>query len=399
MARVLGNASVNPIKSANDIFEYKANKSDYRGIRLSTGVGVYLKQYSIHSFYMTKEEVLVSESPQISANRLFRGYNFFNTTVTDIAFSADKVYCVLIVWPNLLFFKLAADGKYDYMASQPTSSISIDYVCDITEDGQFAAGTSASSPYIEFYKRTGDTWEKLNAITGTLQTSNSATKNRIFDKFNLAHAINNFSSGINFQTFQYNPTSNVFEVSTTTGLGALPNNGGLDWVWDGTQYYFASTDLASPYITLYKTTDGLNFTDLSSNIAGKPSYQHWSCGWDPSGTYLLVYINNASHAFGIYKRDGDNLNYLGPTAFDELPISALVTTRYHISWSKDSKYVMICSGSGTSSPYGSWMYRRSGDNFYRIQAPDYYNNVTLFDEGVNWLTDGGTPGDLRTIWL
>jgi len=334
----------------------------------------------------------------LASERIFRDFNVYTAAPQGIRFSADKEYAIIFfagITSNtanvgLKFFKRAADGKYDLLTS-PTGTLSCSYDFDISDDGQFACITSASAPYMEHYKRTGDVWEKLGTGTGTRQTTNTVGPGirRIFDHNNIAHFGSN-QVGTIIQTLAYNAGSNSFQVQSTTGLPTNRDAPGLSYYYDGTNYYYACADIAPPYLNVYKTSDGLNFTEVTVN--GIPSFQHYTGAWDPSGTYLFTIVNNIEVQMGVYRRIGDTLTYID-SPFDELfPVFGATTVK-HISWSPDSKYVTISKSAGQNDDDGTWMYRREGDSFYRVSGSHYFSsNVTSGQPAQtgDWLFEHGS---------
>lgn len=373
MAKLIGNSGggvINPrrLLNSSDVFQRAVSREEYHGLMLNTTNNTNFTNGGLLHLKMNHKgcfDIVGS----LWDDQLFTA-NFYNQATVDIAFSADKTYCCTLSANKLRFFKLNANGQYDEL-TQPTNTLSGGYNCDISDDGQHAAMLSASTPYIEFYHRVGDTWTKCTAaISGTMVSigTDYYFTGRMFDSNNIAHVSNNGSLSLTFQTLTYNSGTDGWEVATTSGLGTVGHSG-LDYYYDTatSTYYYMCTDISSPYVSFFKTTDGINFTDLSANITGKQNLQHYEPVWDPSGTYCFVNINNASHVFGVFKRDGDNLNYLGPTAFDELPASAAPTSRNTTTWSPDGKYVIIVA----TSSYLTYMYERIGDNFYLVSKSSY----------------------------
>lgn len=335
----------------------------------------------------------------LASDRLFRDFNNYTANVLGVKFSADKEHAVVFLagttTPNantgLKFFKRASDGKYDQLTT-PQGALSCIYDFDISDDGQFAAATSASSNYIDVFKRTGDVWAQVSVESGLVQTTNGVAGGirRIFDHNNMIHlGTNSKNSAVPIiQTLIYNDTSNLFERQTPTGLAYNIDAAGLDYYYDGTNYYYACADISTPYLYVYKSSDGLDFTPLTVN--GIPSYQHYAPAWDPSGTYLFTAANNIGVQMAVYKRDGDTLTYID-SPFDELfPVFSVTTIKY-VSWSPDSKYLIIVKNAGRDDDDGAWMYRRVGDNFYRVSGPHYYQSTHADSGDVSmtgdWLFD------------
>lgn len=400
MAKLIGNSGggvINPrrLLNSSDVFQRAVNKEGYHGLMLNSSNDIHFTNGGLLHLKMNHKQCFDIVG-SLWADHLFSA-NFYNETVVDLAFSADKTYGCLLSQNKLRFVKLnTATGKYDEL-TQPANTLTGSYNCDMSDDGQHAAMLSASAPYIEFYHRVGDTWTKCAAaISGTMTTigPDAYYTGRIFDGNNIAHVSNNGSLSITFQTLTYNSGTDGWEVATTSGLGTVGHSG-LDYYYDGSTYYYVCSDISSPYVSFFKTTDSINFTDLSANITNKVNYQHYEPVWDPTGTYCFMNINDASHVFGVFKRDGDNLNYLGPTAFDELPPTASPTQRNTTTWSPDGKYVIIVA----PSSYCTYMYERIGDNFYLVSKANYNVSASTPLDAVDRIFFQNNWSGFKFHWL
>lgn len=404
MAKFIGNTKPSPIAKRrlldlNEVYQRSVNQEGYYGIFCNTTLDIELIQGNMQLAKLNRNRVFEFLPNNDSSVRLFNS-NFYNQNIIDIAFSADRTYSVvLFIGVNgLRFFKLNSQGTYDELTQPGGGSIVLGYVCDMSDDGQYVCALSASAPYIEIYKRTGDTWARdlLSASNLFVPGFDAYSTGRMFDHFNLIHLSNNSSNDVRvMQVLERDSNDDTWKVRTdVTGLGGSTAHSGFNYSYDGTTYYYVCTDISSPYISFFKTTNGIDFTNLSSNITNKVNYQHYEPVWDPSGTYCFININNTSHAFGVYKRDGDNLDYLGPSVFDQLPASAAPTSRNTTTWSLDGKYVIIASGSS----YGTYMYERVGDNFYLV-GNAFLNSDLVTPLSGNYITQQNNLTFNKFVWL
>ena len=405
MAKFIGNTKPSPIAKRrlldlNGVYQRSVNQEGYYGIFCNNALDVSLLQGGMQLAKLNSNKVFEFLPNNDGSVRLFNA-NFYNQNIIDIAFSADRTYSVVqIAGVNgLRFFKLNSQGTYDELTQPGGGSLSLSYSCDMSDDGQYVCALSASSPYIEIYKRTGDTWARdLMSASDMLEPGfDTYSSGRMFDHFNLIHLSNNSSNNVRvMQVLERDSNDDIWKVRTNvTGLGSSTAHNGFNYYYDGTTYYYVCTDISSPYISFFKTTNGIDFTDLSSNITNKVSYQHYEPKWDPSGTYCFININNTDHVFGVYKRDGDNLDYLGPSAFDQFPTNgARPTSRNVMTWSFDGKYVII-PGDGN---YGSFMYERIGDNFYLVSSNISSTDLTTPFSG-NYLSQQFAINFDKFVWL
>src|SRR6056300_608420 len=165
MAKLVGNTNRSSIikrrlLDLNEVYKRAVNQEQYYGILLNTSLKTTLVQGNIQLVKLNSNKLIEMLPNNDSSIRLFN-HNFYNINTYDIAFSADKTYAVILTAgvSGLKFYKLNSQGTYDQL-TQPTGALSLTDVCDISDDGQYACALSASSPYIEIYKRTGDTWTK-----------------------------------------------------------------------------------------------------------------------------------------------------------------------------------------------------------------------------------------------
>ena len=405
MANMLGNWQLTrlqrpPVNSLNASYAYKNSKNEYQVIVCQTSSTTkYINNLYVAQMQTDETFTLLGEN---TLERLFK-YNARGKAILNIAFSANKQYAVVLISgitggaynTGVKFFKLDTDGRYALMSDITNlSNLSVSYFCDISPDGTYACAFSATSPYLEFYSRSGDTWSWVNMNPASITIPGLLGGRKVFDSNNRAYITNNGTDSFKaIQVLSWDSGTSQWLAATTTGLPSVGYSG-LDFTNDG---YYACTDTSSPYFKVFKSSNGLDFTDISSGIDSVQASQYYNPSWDPTGTYLVCCVNNATYPFIMYKRSGDTLTRL-TTAFDQLPTTALSTSRNFITWSNDSKYLCIPSASGTTAPYGLWMYRRDGDNFYHIgqsyyptndatpwPTPDYDTPINQGQEGMNQL--------------
>lgn len=395
MARVIGNRKSSPldkdpVSSLNSVLDIKSNNHDRLGFLLS---GTVANQYRFNVVTLVRMNYDrgfdIIDGSTVKGN-LFRDWKRDSAVGVDIRFSEDRTWCaIFLTGTNIAegsvndhrygvqFFKWNPSLKrYDHLDSI-AGNLATGESGDISYDGQFVAKRSGVTPYCEFYQRTGDTWTLLPTITGSV-ASVAYGKHKMFNKqFGYVYWGNNTNDTAGaFVGYEFNGTT--FTQVTLSGIGT----GGYHQVDFTENGYFAGGDVSND-LGFWKTSDGINFTDLNSNITGMAPYAHYNISWDPTGTYLFANVNNAAYTFVMYKRDGDTLTRL-ESAFDQIPPTADITLRTSVTWSPDSKYVFIGASTGTPAGDGCWMYERVGDQFYRVD---------LVSEGTS-----NTPGTAAALY-
>lgn len=213
-------------------------------------------------------------------------YSFDHCNGYDIEFSDDGSYVFMVgssmsgVHNDLIFKK---DGDlYYYLADLDYPG----YMTDISDvaisaNGDYLAYVFGTSPYMNIYHRSGDTFSLLS-----------------------------------------NPTT-------------LPSPNVMGTAFDSTGQYLVVTQSTSPYINIYKRS-GSSFTRLS-NPSTLPSGAAINPRFSPDGTYLVVPTGVSPYML-IYKRTGDTFTKLADPSSN--PGSAMRNAMF----SYDGKYLAIVGG-------------------------------------------------------
>ncbi|MFS0858342.1 tail fiber protein [Paenibacillus taichungensis] len=135
--------------------------------------------------------------------------------------------------------------------------------------------------------------------------------------------------------------------------------------------YMAIGVSASPYVAIYKITDGL-YTRLPDPVA-LPTGDAYSVAFSPDGVYLVVGHANAPY-ITIYKRSGDTFAKMANP--DVLPTGIGLATTF----SPDSVYLVV----GHSNLPLLTVYKRSGDTFTKITVTGHPSTVY----GADFSPDG-----------
>lgn len=410
MAKFIGNhkkyisdLNPDPVQNINSHYDGEINNQKYFGILCRNDAARSWKNGHTQLVRMTANYTFEVVHNQLKNRLLDLRTNWYDINVAhNIAFSENMEYGVIqtsgvtgTLGDGVLFIKRQSNGQYTELAS-PTGTLSTSYWCDISPDGTFAVTISASTPYYEFYKRTGDTWAVLAAPPTEADPVSTIGKFKNFTSDNTAYFGNDGSNTWDtFQAMRYDSGTNKFVRQTTTGLPGIHMQSLTFSKRDNT--FFVSMDLTAPYVRCFTSSNGLDFTEGTVNNV--PSAQHYNPVMDPSGTYVFCQINNSSYTFGVYKRNGNDLDYLGQSAFDTVPASASVTTREGISWSPDSRFVFIGDTGGIDDWDGCMLYERIGDNFYLRNGPEHIDVDLNFNFDNDWLVGQGSGAINSLYWL
>lgn len=389
-----GSALIKPsIYSTQQHYDAVVNNDFYKPVLVKAGNSWY--KFTPQPLKMTKGNTFdaVGTMPRDRWQQTIgrAGYSETQTFFT----SADMVYGAVVGTTNdVTFLKKTSSNNYEVIGTFATVAPvpAVNYQSSMSPNGEFFFTSSSTSPFLAFFKRTGDTWAQLAAFTlpatgaqftyisGLLKTVGA----QWYDNSTVVlHQTNsaNFPTNQNFYVYKYNPSTEIFEPQSTTGLYENLRWNANQAAYTPNKEYLVFPSASSPYLRFYKTTNGLDFTDLTSNISFFPPAQHYGASWDPSGTYLFSFINSNAYVFGVWKRTGDSLTFLS-NCFSEIPTVALAGSRYDASWSPDGRYVAIPSSSSTTEPYLLWLYKRQGDYFERVGGTDGYGSFTYSDTGL-----------------
>ncbi len=271
------------------------------------------------------------------------------STAYASAFSPDNVYFAAgdSNSPYIQIYKRSGDTftKLANPTSLPSANVN---GVSFSPDGMYLAAGHSGSPYITIYKRSGDTFTKLTN-PGTLppNTPNGTAFSPDGAYLSVTHADSPYvtiykRSG---DTFTKLPNPALLPPDTATASAFSP---------DG--IYFTVTHLTAPYITIYKRS-GDTFTKLP-NPATLPTGAGYSPAFSADGIHMAV-AHLSSPYLTIYKRNGDS--------FTKIPDPATLPANsgYGAAFSPDGKYLSVAH---FDSPFVT-IYRRNGDSFTKIPNP------------------------------
>ena len=215
---------------------------------------------------------------------------------------------------------------------------------------QFVATMNTSSPFINIYSQSEDTFTKLSD-PATLPAGVGWASNFSADGTYLA---------VGHTT---TPFLTIYKRSGTTFTklsdpATLPNGQvtGVHFSRDG--IYLATCHASSPFITIYKRS-GDTFTKLS-DPATLPVQEGRGVMFDDTATYLLVTTRGFTDPkVSVYKRSGDTFTKLTDP-------SAQPTDR--ISWGGISNDGVYAAVGQDSTPFVN-LYKREGDTWSRLANP------------------------------
>lgn len=122
--------------------------------------------------------------------------------------------------------------------------------------------------------------------------------------------------------------------------------------------YLALTSSAWPYYYFYYI-DGDEYIPLDIPLS-YPYFSSWITEWSPDSKYLVIMnTSGINTSVQIYKISSSGITEMKPDIF---PASVTDPTTISASWSPDSKYLILCSGSRY------YLYRVENDNFLAIRS-------------------------------
>lgn len=269
-------------------------------------------------------------------------------------FSSDGAYLAVagnFGTTTLLVYKRAADvfTKLANPDVMPSNSI---VACTFSADGVYLT-VSGSSIGVSVYKRTGDAFALLSALTGA--------------SFGGAEGVfspdGSYLAACGSSIRAWTRAGDVFTMISTGNFDTFPSTtaNGLCWSPDGV--YLAMAENSGPKLTVYKRT-GSVFAAAPVTIDVAPSSSAKACSFSPDGVYLAVAHSFASSSVGdfvtIYQRSGDAFTKVATLA---TPFSGL----NGVGCVFDSTGVYLAVGLD-GSPYVR-MYSRSGSVFTLLSAP------------------------------
>jgi 6-phosphogluconolactonase (cycloisomerase 2 family) len=232
-------------------------------------------------------------------------------------------------------------------------------------NGVYMAVSYDNTPYINIYKRSGNTFTKLSN-PATLPSNAGNTVSWSPDSTYM-------SVGISASPWIiiYKRSGDTF--TKLTNPATLPSTSIKSSAWSSDGTYLALADSGSPFIDIYKRS-GDTFTRLSDPTTWPAGIAN-SVAWSPDMTYLSVAHQNSPFVT-IYKRSGDTFTKLTNPA--TLPAG----TGNGVAWSPDGTYMSVAHN---TSPFVT-IYSRSGDTFTKLTNPATLPAGTGND--VAWSPDG-----------
>lgn len=211
------------------------------------------------------------------------------------------------------------------------------------------AGVNSSSGLgnLDIYKRAGDTFTKLPNISLAFGNVTKCTLSGDGVYLAISYAAAPWLE-------IYKRTSDVFsKITSPSGITAL-NTSCCKFSDDGVYLYLGFT--SSPLFNAFKRSGDV-FTKLTTPLPMfNGAIQDISCSGD--GTYIcLGSLSNSAQPFSLIKRTGDTFSNLA------VPVDTGITGSV-IAFSKDGNYLAV----GSSSSAITFLYKRNGDVFTRIQS-------------------------------
>jgi hypothetical protein len=253
--------------------------------------------------------------------------------------------------------------KLSNPASLPSISGSQQHIA-INRDGTSIAIGGGTSPYIHIYNRSGDTLTKLSN-PGTLPPAevHGIAWNHSGTSLACVH------DGSPYVTI-YNRSGNTF--TKLSNPATLPGGGGegVAWNHDGTSLAVAFYGATNGILVYNRSGDTFSVAqDLS---VGSPTF---SVAWNHNGTSLVAGLANSPYV-KIFNRSGDTFTAVSNPA--TLPPQA----GYGVAFNHDGTSLAVAS---PSTPYVT-IYNRSGDTFTKLSNPATLPPAAAQD--VTWNHDG-----------
>lgn len=259
-----------------------------------------------------------------------------------VCFSGDGGY--------LGFGMSVNSGFYTYKVYNSTSILSQGnppslpagqgYSVDFSADGiHMLVATYTTSPYIRFYKRSGDTFTASNPLGTALSTT--AALDVSISRDGVYAAVGTFNVGVAIYKRSGDTWTRITDVESTGQFVAV--------TFDPSGTYLASAQ--SGAVKIYKRSG--DFFSLLPTPATQPSGVIADVAFSPDGIYLAV----ASGAgVSIYKRSGDVFSLLTTIDVNLSPNC--------VAFSPNGQFLAVAGSGGVYLA----CYRRIGDAFVRLPA-------------------------------
>ncbi|MFS2159174.1 hypothetical protein ACCD10_17720 [Pseudomonas sp. Pseusp122] len=239
-------------------------------------------------------------------------------------------------------------GVATKLATIITTSTGYPYLSFSADGVYLAVAYGATSPYLEVYKRSGDSFTKLT-LPALTQGGNSCTFSDDGVYLGITYNVSPYFAA-------YKRTGDTFTKLTTPVVGATALVGQMAVSADGV-YWAISTGVSGPNLAVVKRT-GDAFAVVTQVVGVNGAFSAMSMSKD--GSYLACIVPNNPVAF-IYKRSGDAFVY------QQQVNNVNGTNAMSVMFSPDGKYLY----SGDSA--GFYVYRNVGETFGRLTGPGVVN--------------------------
>jgi len=284
---------------------------------------------------------------------------------TQAKISDDGLYLMVSHYysPFVTFYKRSGEDftkLADPATLPPAGTNGKSYDCAIDEDAIYLVVGHTGTPFVTIYKRTGDTFAKLADPTGGLPSGVVAGVALSRDGVYLA--LRHFNSPY---LSVYKRTGDAFArlANPTPAIGDM-GEGSSGVCFSSDALYLVVGRSTAPFLRIYKRS-GDTFTGLP-NLAVQPHSMVYRCLFSPDDLHLVVTTYSATLPyFIVYKRVDDTFTKL-PDPIQ--PDFSEPTPSPHIRG-------IAFSGSGVYfgiaflSVPNAFIYIRSGDNFIKQAVP------------------------------
>lgn len=231
-----------------------------------------------------------------------------------------------------VFKKKGTTNTYDKLLN-PTLPTSLPYGIDYSPNGKFLAVSINSTPYINIYKRDGETFTKLS-----------------------------------------NPAN-------------LPAGAGRSVAFSPDNNYLAVAHATTPFVTIYKIS-GDTFTKITSPFNTLPGTTAICVAFSPDGNYLAAGISLSPYV-NVWKINSSTDSFTKLT----IPTAGSGATVNGIKFSPDSLHLIYAGGSSPS--YGGYLINSSTDTFTALtilgNPANLGNHVAFSPDGV-YMSIGSSTG-------
>lgn len=255
-------------------------------------------------------------------------------------YSFDGTYLALPYSAGLIVYKRTGVNVHTRLTDPTGLTVGAGAEVSWTEDAVYLAIVGGTAPYLNIYKRSGDTFNKLADPAST--------------PAGLGNACDFSSSGtylaVGHQTTPrltvYKRSGDVFTKLADPASVPTGTVNGLSWSPD--DQYLAVAQSFTPYVTIYKR-NGDVLTKLPDPVA-IPAGSGFSTAWSPDGRYLAV-SHSTSPNMLIYKRFGDEFRVI------QTHDTVMGGAPNDLDWSPDGT-ALLAGGIAGAGPFV---------NFYRSQ--------------------------------